>query len=177
MARDLRKSLFGCKMRVCYSPTQLASRFFVSPLSRTSIAIRSIQSGSVRPSTPWLASGIMRRLLFGKYRATFSPYLAVSPDPYCRKNQHRRVGVNRFEKISWNLTTRPHPAGARLLEHAIISRTDYPHSMGGLLLIDKRDVFRARHRQIHSVCDEIRNGRAQLLAGEKARNRHLPHDE
>ena len=43
------------------------------------------------------------------------------------------------------------------------SRTDYPQSAGRLLLINKRDVFRARHRQIHSVRHEIRDGRGNCL--------------
>src|SRR5260370_2516480 len=47
--------------------TQLTSRFFAS--FRNSIAIRSIQPGSVRPSTPWPASAIMTCLLFGKWLA------------------------------------------------------------------------------------------------------------
>ena len=54
--------------------TQLTSRFFASPLSRNSIAIRSMHPGSARPSTPCPASGTITCLLFGKCLATSSPY-------------------------------------------------------------------------------------------------------
>src|SRR5436190_4963105 len=72
--------------------TQLTSRFLASPLSRNSIAIRSIQPGSVMPSTPWPASGTMMCLLFGKCLATSLPYFWRRDGvDVAGKNQHWRI--------------------------------------------------------------------------------------
>ena len=87
--------------------------------------------------------------------------------------------MDRLPEIRWNVATRPHRAGARLLNDAIIPERIVgiqPRSFG---LVDKRNVFGAGYAQIHSIRDHVWYRRCDGVPQErhKISVRHLVNDQ
>src|SRR6266487_704823 len=73
------------------------------------------------------------------------------------KYQHRNIRRDGIVIIGRYFSLRPYTAGAGLLKDTVVSERISLVQLRGFRLVDERNVLSTGHREIHSVCDGVRD--------------------